>query len=157
MNNIEDLIKTAVGEMERLLNARTVVGEPITHGDTTIVPLTSVGFGFGVGSGFGASTSSDSGDGSGIGVGGGGGIKPVAVVMIEKDTVRLENIKGSTVTVAEKVVDLVDKVATNKLKADEQATDENTESKPASSKAKPRKPASKAPTRARSSSRSKGD
>lgn len=157
MKNLDDLMKTAVGEMERLLNAKTVVGDPITHGETTIVPLTSVGFGFGVGSGFGAATSSDSGEGSGTGVGGGGGIKPVAVVMIEKDTVRLENIKGSTVSVAEKVVDLADKVATNKLKADEQATDDSSESKPASSKAKPRKPASKAPSRARSSSRSKSD
>ncbi|MHA7879645.1 MAG: GerW family sporulation protein [Saccharospirillum sp.] len=114
MKNVEDLLKTSMGEIERLLNTKTVVGEPIAVGDTTLIPLISVGFGFGVGGGSGTMTTGDAGEGSGMGTGGGGGVKPTAVIIIDKDGARLESVKGGAASVMERVVDVVGKAAAQK-------------------------------------------
>ena len=92
-----------------MLSTKTVVGEPIVIEGTTVIPLISVGFGFGVGGGKGSDP--EKGNGEGGGTGGGGGVKPVAVVVINADGVRVEPIKSSTASVLEKVADSVGKVA----------------------------------------------
>ena len=109
MQDIEKLFDKAVTEIERMLNTKTVVGEPITAGDATLIPLVNVGFGFGVGAGKGSEANKGSGEGGGTG--GGGGVKPVAVVIITADGVRVEQIKSSTATVLEKVAESIGKVA----------------------------------------------
>ena len=53
MEHIETLFDKAVGEIERMLNTKTVVGDPITVEGNILIPLVNVGFGFGVGSGRG--------------------------------------------------------------------------------------------------------
>ena len=72
MVEIEKLFDKAVAEIERMLNTKTVVGEPITIEGTTLIPLVNVGFGFGVGGGEG--TEPQKGTGKGGGTGGGGGV-----------------------------------------------------------------------------------
>ncbi len=109
MNDVEQLLKTSLGEIERLLNTRTVVGEPINVEGNTVIPLISVGFGFGAGGGSGKNMPAEKGEGSGAGVGGGGGIKPVALIVAGKDGVRLEPIKGAAASVLEKVGEAVGK------------------------------------------------
>lgn len=52
------------------IGARSVYGEPVVSGDTTIVPVASVAFGFGGGSGRGKNPE-DGGEGEGGGGGGG--------------------------------------------------------------------------------------
>lgn len=47
MEVVENLVKTTLGEIEKLLSTKTVVGEPITVSGTTLIPLVSLGFGFG--------------------------------------------------------------------------------------------------------------
>jgi uncharacterized spore protein YtfJ len=108
MKDVEKLFGTAVNEIERMLNTKTVVGDPITIEGNTLIPLISVGFGFGVGGGEGSDP------GKGAGTGGGGGVKPVALVVINKDGVRIEPIKGAATSVLEKVVDTVGKVTAGK-------------------------------------------
>ena len=46
MESIENLFNKNVGEIERLLNTKTVVGDPITVEGNTLIPLVNVGFGF---------------------------------------------------------------------------------------------------------------
>lgn len=111
MQNVEDLLKTSMGEIERMLNTKTVVGEPITIEGSTLIPLVSVGFGFGAGGGSGTMKSGDAGEGSGMGTGGGGGVKPIALVIIDKDGVRMEPIKGAATSVLEKVAEVIGKTA----------------------------------------------
>jgi uncharacterized spore protein YtfJ len=122
MENVADLMKASMSEIERLLNTKTVVGEPITAGDTTIIPLVSVGFGFGAGGGSGNLTSGEAGEGSGLGTGGGGGVKPVAVVIIDKNGTRLESIKGGAMAVMDKVVEVVGAAATERKKTPRKST-----------------------------------
>ena len=112
MQNIEGLFDKAVVEIERMLNTKTVVGDPITVENATLIPLINVGFGFGVGSGEGTEAPKTSG--SGGGTGGGGGVKPVALVVIQDGGVRVEPIKSGTASVLEKVADSLGKAAMNK-------------------------------------------
>lgn len=114
--DIENLFGKAVSEIERLINTKTVVGEPITVEGRTLIPLVSVGFGFGVGGGEG-NDPKKGGAGTGGATGGGGGVKPVAIVIIDKDGVRVESVKGGAATLVEKIADAAGKFATAK-KAD---------------------------------------
>jgi uncharacterized spore protein YtfJ len=116
MEDIEKLFDKAVTEIERMLNTKTVVGEPITVEGNTLIPLINVGFGFGVGGGKGKEPNKGSGQGGGTG--GGGGVKPVALVIINADGVRVEPIKSGTASVLEKVVESIGKVATAKASKD---------------------------------------
>jgi uncharacterized spore protein YtfJ len=112
MEDVEKLFDKAVAEIERMLNTKTVVGEPITVEGNTLIPLISAGFGFGVGGGKGTEPSKGSGQGGGTG--GGGGVKPVALVIINADGVRVEPIKSGTASVLEKVAESIGKAATTK-------------------------------------------
>jgi uncharacterized spore protein YtfJ len=112
MKDMENLFAKAIEEIERMLNTKTVVGEPIVVEGNTLIPLVSVGFGFGVGGGEG--TDPKKGAGFGGGTGGGGGVKPVAMIVANKDGVRIESIKGGTASVLEKVVEAVGKATSAK-------------------------------------------
>lgn len=115
MEDIEKLFDKAVGEIERMLNTKTVVGDPITVEGNTLIPLISVGFGFGVGGGQGTEPKKCSGQGGGTG--GGGGVKPVALVIINADGVRVEPIKSGTASALEKVAETIGKTVSAKANA----------------------------------------
>lgn len=103
MEIVENLVKTALGEIEKVLSTRTVVGEPVTINDTTLIPLISVGFGFGAGGGSGKGEAKQKGEGAGGGTGGGAWVKPIAMVIIDKEGTRIEPIKGGLVSTIEKL------------------------------------------------------
>jgi len=116
MEDIEKLVQTTLGEVEKVLNTKTVVGEPITVEGTTIIPLISIGFGFGAGGGSGKGEVKQTSEGAGGGAtAGGAGVKPIAVLIIDKDGARIEPIKGGMANVIEKlgetVPDMVGKFA----------------------------------------------
>jgi uncharacterized spore protein YtfJ len=114
--DVEALVKTTLGEIEKVLGSKTVVGEPIQVGETTIIPLLSLGFGFGGVGGTGATDANKKGpEGMGGGGGAGGGVKPVAIILIDKNGARIESIKGGMAAALEKlgetVPDAIAKVA----------------------------------------------
>ncbi len=110
MEPIENLLKLTLAEIERVLNTRTVVGDPITVEGNTIIPLVAVGFGFGGGGGSGKGQKTANVEGLGGGSGGGGGVKPVAVIIINKDGVRVEPVRRGAATVVEKFGEAVGKI-----------------------------------------------
>jgi len=103
MEIVENLVKTTLGEIERVLSTRTVVGEPITIEGVTLIPLISVGFGFGAGGGQGKAEAKQKGEGAGGGTGGGAWIRPKAVIIIDKEGVRVEPIMGGMSFAMEKM------------------------------------------------------
>ena len=103
MEIVESLVKTTLEEIEKVLTTRTVVGEPITIDDKTLVPLISVGFGFGAGGGSGKGEAKQKGEGTGGGTGGGAWVKPIAVIIIDKEGVRIEPIMGGIATTIERL------------------------------------------------------
>ena len=95
MENVERLLKGTVEELDRLLNAKNVLGDPIEKGGSTVVPIVSYGFGFGAGGGGNVK------NGDGAGTGGGGGIKPLGAIIIDDDGARVESVQGAMTTFAE--------------------------------------------------------
>jgi uncharacterized spore protein YtfJ len=103
MEEVETIVKTTMGEIEKMLNTKTVVGEPVVVDGTTLIPLISIGFVFGAGAGSGKMNQKQMQEGSGGGTGGGAGIKPVAVIVIDKNGVRIESIRGGLSQALERV------------------------------------------------------
>jgi len=95
MEDVERLLKNSVEELERLLNAKHVLAEPIEKNGATVIPLVSYGFGFGAGGG------NDGKNGTGGGTGAGGGIKPQGAIIIDKEGARVESFKGGMNSVFE--------------------------------------------------------
>ncbi|MCK8462456.1 hypothetical protein MUY35_01165 [Aliiroseovarius sp. S1339] len=95
MENVERLLKGTVDELDRLLNAKNVLGDPIEKDGAMVIPIVSYGFGFGAGGGGNAKS------GDGAGTGGGGGIKPLGAIIIDKDGARVESVQGAMTTFAE--------------------------------------------------------
>jgi uncharacterized spore protein YtfJ len=105
MKELTEVLKTITGEMQKALSARTAVGDPVTVEGRTVIPLMSVGMGFG------AASSPEKGDKQTGGGGGGGlGMKPVAVIIIDEQGVRVERLKESRHTLAEQVAGAVPKL-----------------------------------------------
>ena len=69
MEEVEKLFKNSTEEMEKLLTAKSVVGEPMVVDGYTIVPLLSLGFGFDAGGGGGKGKDQDNQEGEGSGGG----------------------------------------------------------------------------------------
>jgi uncharacterized spore protein YtfJ len=88
--------------MERFLEAAdvsAVYGEPMTYGDTVVVPAAEILSFMGFGLGYGGSTAPDQqGTGAGSGGGGGGHVmsRPVAAIVISPAGVRVEPIVDVT-------------------------------------------------------------
>jgi uncharacterized spore protein YtfJ len=119
MDDVERLVKVTMEEIEEMLNTKRVVGDPIEVQGRTLIPLVSMGFGFGAGGGSGSGTApargeTSRGEGAGGGTGGAGGVRPVGVIVIDKDSVHVEGIRGSSASVFEKVGDTISKVVERK-------------------------------------------
>lgn len=107
MEDVENLVKTSLGEIQKLLSTKTVVGDPIQVEGATLIPLVSIGFGFGAGGGQGKGDGKQKGEGMGGGTGGGGGIRPIAIIIISKDgTIKLESLKGGLASAVEKMAEM---------------------------------------------------
>ncbi|MDQ1261972.1 MAG: hypothetical protein QG575_1153 [Euryarchaeota archaeon] len=102
MQELTEILRTITGEMKNALTARTAVGDPVTVEGKTVIPLMSVGMGFGAGSGSGKADNP-----GGSGGGGGLGMKPVAVIIIDQNGVRVERLKEAQHTLIEHMADAV--------------------------------------------------
>ena len=91
--SVENMIKTVMQEFRELARTETVVGKPITVGDTVIVPVSKISFAFGAGGGKGAKE-----DGGG-GTAGGGSVEPVGFIVIHKGKVQLIPMQESEMSI----------------------------------------------------------
>ncbi len=108
-NSVADILKGVVGELREIAKTETVIGDPVTIGDRTVIPVVKVSIGFGAGGGEGG----DEKGGAGFGGGGGGGakIEPAAFIIIDKDDVKLLPAgKGKWETLVEAIPDFAKKV-----------------------------------------------
>ncbi|WP_343081842.1 GerW family sporulation protein [Ostreiculturibacter nitratireducens] len=110
MEDVERLLKGTVEELDRLLNAKNVLGDPIEKDGATIIPIVSYGFGFGAGGGTGEKNATSGGAGAG------GGIKPLGAIIIDKEGARVEGVQGAVSEIAqvlgEAASKAIDKAAT---------------------------------------------
>jgi len=118
--NIVDNINTLFGNLEKLLTTKTVFGDAITVGDTTLIPVVDIRFGLGTGGGSGEGTDK-CGGGSGFGGGVGGGVSASALIVIRGEHVQVMQIKKSTNLgkLVDMIPDIVDKFKPGKEKEEE--------------------------------------
>ncbi|MHB1044296.1 MAG: GerW family sporulation protein [Eubacteriales bacterium] len=102
-------IEALVSHLENLISTKTVVGEPIVSGNTTIIPIVSASVGFGMGSGEGKDEKSCGGKGTGAGAG--MKISPAALIIMQGDNVQVYSLakKGSLANLAEMIPDVINK------------------------------------------------
>ena len=75
MPSVENLIERVMGELHRIVQTETVIGEPVQAGELTIIPVSKISFGFAAGGG-----QDDKGQ---SGTGGGASVEPIAFLVID--------------------------------------------------------------------------
>lgn len=129
VEDVQGLVKTTLGEVEHILSTKTVVGEPMTVEGNTIIPIVSIGFAF-AGGGLAGKGTKERGEGGASGIAGGGGVRPVAVVIIDKEgSIKVEPTHGTIVPVVERVVDLANKAIEKRFGKKEKEEKEEEEGK----------------------------
>ncbi len=130
-NKVSEILREIVGELKSVASTQTVVGEPITLGDKTVIPLVKISLGFGAGGGQGESP--DKGGGFGGGGGGAAKIEPSAFIIIDEDKVSMLSASpGKLDSLIEAVPSLFNKIkgARDKMKSDDKGEkSEESESK----------------------------
>lgn len=103
-------IETLVSRLENLISTKTIVGEPIVSGNTTIIPIVTASVGFGMGSGEGQDGANQGGKGTGAGAG--MKLAPSALLVMQGDNVQVYSLtqKGSLAKLAEIIPDVINKL-----------------------------------------------
>ena len=111
-----ELMNVTMEKIKAMADVNTVVGEPISAGEVTIIPLSKVSFGFGVGgSDFATKNQKPNQDNSfGGGTGAGVTIIPIGFLIIRGNSVKLLPVApppdGALDRAVDMVPELVDKV-----------------------------------------------
>jgi uncharacterized spore protein YtfJ len=74
-SSVENLIERVMGELHRIVQTETVVGDPVQAGELTIIPVSKISFGFAAGGGQENKGQS--------GTGGGASVEPIAFLVID--------------------------------------------------------------------------
>ena len=98
-NDFNSTVTALFKGMDAFLTSKTVVGEPITVGDTTIIPLVDVNFGVGAGAMGNAKGTNNAGGGMG------GKLSPTAAIIIRGSEIRMMPVED--VSTLSKVIDMV--------------------------------------------------
>jgi len=105
-NDFNSTVSSLFKGMDAFLTSKSVVGEPIQVGDTTIIPLCDVNFGCGAGA-YGGKRSDSAGGAMG------GKLSPSAIIVIKDGYSQIINVnqdKGTLGTVLDMIPDVAEKV-----------------------------------------------
>ncbi|HUV30854.1 MAG TPA: spore germination protein GerW family protein [Acidobacteriota bacterium] len=135
-NNVVEVLRGVVGELKDMARSETIIGEPITVGDKTVIPVVKISVGFGAGGGQSEPSKGD----TGFGGGGGGGakIEPAAFIIMDKDGIRLlpaqkgkwEGVIESIPGIAKKIAKWKDKLKSEKGEGEAGQEDESERDEP---------------------------
>ena len=115
--NLPNMLDNTISKIREMLNANSVVGEPITTADgVTIIPISKISVGLGGGgSDFVSKNVNHHENPFGGGVGAGVKVTPVAFLVIKDGSVRMLPVATPANTTADRVVemlpDTLDKIA----------------------------------------------
>ena len=91
---IQGMMDTAMSNIKSMIDVNTIVGDPVTTPDgTVIIPISTVSFGFGAGGsefkGTKETPAAEANPMFGGGCGGGASVKPVAFMIVGNGTIKL--------------------------------------------------------------------
>lgn len=139
---IDNLMKHTMEELKGMIDVNTIVGNPVTSVDgTVIIPISKVSFGFASGGSEFCSSenykeSYPFGGGSGAGV----SLKPVAFLIVKKDSIRLLNLDNENYI--DKLMDIVPQAVDtikNMFSQDDEKDNKSSDSKNTDSNSKNQK------------------
>lgn len=112
INQINEIVETALSNLQRVAEVNTIVGKPLVTVDgTTIVPVSQITFAFMAGGGeYGNKGTQKAFSRAGVdsnfagGSGGGASMVPVGFLVIDRDGVRMMDIDNASVL--DKIVDV---------------------------------------------------
>lgn len=124
---IQDVISEVTNELEKIVSAQTVIGEPILTGGKTLIPITKLSVGF-VSGGFEAGSKTDGNSGKApYGGGGGAGAKvePVAFIVIDDEkteilTLNESRLEDEIVKFISMIPSVIEKIKTAKKEKDKE-------------------------------------
>ncbi len=99
-NNFNSVVSSLLKGLDGFATAKTVVGDPVTVGETILLPLVDISFAVGAGAALSEEKKKNSGGGA-IG----GKMSPSAVLVIQDGSTRLVNLKSQDI--AGKALDMV--------------------------------------------------
>lgn len=104
--NLDQTVKALVSSIEEHISTKTVIGEPVTCGDTVIFPMADISFGVAAGS-FNQDKKNNGTGGAGV------KMSPSAVLIISGGTSRIVNIKDkdSMNKLLDMIPDIVNKIS----------------------------------------------
>lgn len=114
--NIPEMLENTIGKIREMVDVNSVIGEPITAGGVTIIPVSKVSVGFGGGGSDYVSKNVNKQENP-FGGGAGGGVKvvPVAFLVIKDGSVRMLPVAAPANTTADRIVEMIpdtlDKIA----------------------------------------------
>ena len=115
--NLPNMLDNTISKIKEMLNANSVVGEPITTADgVTIIPISRISVGLaGGGSDFVSKNVNHHENPFGGGVGAGVKVSPIAFLIIKDGSVRMLPVAAPANTTADRIVEMVpdtlDKIA----------------------------------------------
>jgi uncharacterized spore protein YtfJ len=110
----KELLDGLMEEFRKVAATETIVGQPMTLGDATVVPVIRIAVGVGAGGGEGEGTDPKAEQqGKGAGVGGGGGVRvePAAFIVMRGGEIEILSAPGKSGRLAEAFEHLPDLVA----------------------------------------------
>ena len=107
--NLPNMLENTIAKIREMVDANSVVGQPITTGDgVTILPISKISIGLG-GGGSDFTTKHASGGENPFGGGVGAGVKvtPVAFLIIKEGSVRMLPVAAPANTTADRLVEML--------------------------------------------------
>ncbi len=107
--NIPNMLENTMAKIREMVDANSVVGEPITAADgVTIVPISKISIGFGGGgSDFAKKNAHEQENPFGGGVGAGVKVTPVAFLIVKEGSVRVLPVAAPANTTADRIVEMI--------------------------------------------------
>ena len=103
-NSLSEMMETSMDKIRQMVDANTIVGEPITTPDgVTLIPVSRLSYGFGCGGGDYGKNKEHSGAGCGAGV----RVEPMAFLVVKGGVTRMLPVGTPAITTLDRVIEMV--------------------------------------------------
>ena len=106
-NDLKSLMAESMEKVKEMVDANTIVGEPITTPDgVTLIPVSRLSFGFGCGGGAYGKQANQMGAGAGAGV----RVEPMAFLVVKDGVTRMLPVAAPAISTVDRAIELVPQV-----------------------------------------------
>ena len=106
--NLPNMLESTIAKIREMVDVNSVIGDPITAGGVTIIPISKVSVGFGGGGSDYVSRNMNKQENPfGGGAGGGVNVTPIAFLIVKEGNVRMLPVALPANTTADRIVEMV--------------------------------------------------